>query len=197
MAFIRVRATIQGVSGLPGLMTTYWSGTATPPAVADVNDATGRVRSFWVALVAQLAAGATVSVQQTADYIDPTTGQLLGRVSAASAPALVTSTGTQELPPATALGIRFTSTTVINRRIVQGRSFVSPLALAANTNGLPSAGALSAATTACAALFSGATSIVPTIWHRPTPGGSNGASVVATAAAPDPTKLWVLRSRRD
>lgn len=197
MTMIRVRAIISGVNGLPGLMTAYFQPALVTPTVAEVNDATGRVRAFWVALAAQLAASTVVTVQQSTDTIDQATGALFGRVSAASAPAAVTSVGSGELPPATAAGIRLNTSTVVGTRILQGRVFVSPLALAANTNGVPSASLVAALNAAGATLLTGATGIFPLVWHRPTPGGSNGSDGAITSATGDSTKLWVLRSRRD
>lgn len=197
MTMIRVRAVISGVSGLPGLMTAYYQPALVTPSVAEVNDATGRVRAFWVALAPQLAAGTVVTVQQSTDTIDQATGALFGRVSAASAPAAVTSTGTGELPPATAAGMRLQTTTVVGSRLLQGRIFVSPLAMVASNNGVPSAGVVAALGTAGTALQTGATGITLLVWHRPTAGGSNGSSAAVNSAQADSSKLWVLRSRRD
>ena len=197
LALIRVRAIISGVNGLPGLMTAYFTPTGALPVVADVNDVTGRVRSFWVALVGQLAAGTSVAVQQSTDTIDELTGALLGRVSAASAPTTVTATGTGELPPSTALGIRLVTNTIVVRRLLQGRIFVSPCALATSNSGLPAGTAVTQGNVAGAALLSGATACKSQVWHRPTPGGSDGTRGDVLSATTDSAKLWVLRSRRD
>lgn len=192
----RVRCVLGGTSGLPGLMTAYYTSPNVPPTAGDITDATGRVRAFWVAVAGQLAAGVTAQVQQSCDLIDSATGDLQGRVNASALPALVTSTGTQELPPATAGGIRLVTNTVIFRRVVQGRIFVSPLALAANTNGLPSAGLIAALGTAGTALGTGGTGIINVVWHRPDVAHSGGSVATVTGYSVDASKLWVLRSRR-
>lgn len=197
MTMIRVRAVINGVTGLPGLSTFYFSGAGAPPSVAEANDATGRVRAFWLACATQLAAGTTVLVQQTTDTIDTSTGELTGRTAAASAPTVVTSSGSGELPPATAGGVRLSTIVVVNRRLLQGRAFVSPLATTASTSGVPSTNLVTQLNVAGAALLSGASAISCCVWHRPSPGGSNGSLGNVSAAVADTSKLWVLRSRRD
>src|SRR6266511_1403221 len=106
MSMIRVHAVISGVQGLPGLMSAYFTNASTVPTVAECNDATGRVRAFWVALAAQLATLGTFTVQQQLDQLDPVTGALLGRFAAASAPTAVVGSGGATMPFSSALGIR-------------------------------------------------------------------------------------------
>jgi hypothetical protein len=192
----RVRAQIAGVSGLPGLYTAYFSGSAGVTSIAEANDVCARVRVLWNQVKGDLAAGVTVLVSPVVDTLDTATGALLGRTAASSVPAVVTSTGTGELPPFTMGGLKLLTAGVVNGRLLQGRSFIGPLATASSNSGVPSAGFSSDMTTGATGLVSGATALINVVWHRPSATHVGGAVSLVTSYAAD-SKLWVLRSRRD
>lgn len=157
---------------------------------------TGRVQAFMNSAKANMAAGVTVQVQSAVEAYDIATGGILG-ITNATLPSLVTSTGTGELPPQAMLGVRLLTTTVVGRQLLKGRWFWGPLASAvAGSGGLPAAGSLTALTTACGFLFTGATSTKLQVWKRPSPShvGGIAADVSTCAMAP---KFWTLNSRRD
>lgn len=193
----RVRAVISGASGLPGLFTAYFKGTTAVPSSAEANDMGARVRAYWQQLHSDLAAGTTVQVDGTVDTLDDVSGTLTGRAGMTSVPAVVTSSGTGELPPATAAGLRYITTTIFGTRILQGRSFVSPLALASSTSGQPSSGLVADLNAAGPLLATGATAVTHAVWHRPSASHTGGGSATVTGYSADSGKLWVLRSRRD
>jgi len=197
MAIARVRAVVGGVSGLPGLSTFYFHIAGTSVTAAEANDVTGRVRLCWDAFKALLAAGTTVLVQQGVDVLDSASGALLAKGSATAAPAVVTSTGVGELPPATAMGLRLFTAVVIGGRALQGRAFLSPLSTNAATAGVPSSTAITAANAAGAALLTGATGSTCVVWHRPSIAHTGGLAADVSSVGADSAKLWVLRSRRD
>lgn len=196
MTISRVRATISGVSGLPGLYTAYFSGSAGVTTVAEANDVCARVRALWNQVKGDLAASVTVLVSPLVDSLDTITGALTGRTTASSVPTVVTSSGTGELPPFTMGGLRLLTAGVVNGRLLQGRSFIGPLATASSSSGVPSAGFVTDMNAAGLLLVSGATALINVVWHRPSPSHTGGLSSLVTSYSAD-SKLWVLRSRRD
>lgn len=195
----RVQARVAGTSGLPGLFTAYFSIAGGVATSAEAVDVAARVRAFFDAIKAYHATGVTIDVSGDVASYNDATGGITGITSNAP-PAQVVATGTNELPSASMLGLRFSTALVINRRILRGRSFIGPLSTTTSTNaGLPtSAAATGLATAASANLASGATASKHVVWSRPkgTP-PLGGASSQVLGYSADATKFWILRSRRD
>ena len=193
---IRVRTTLLGSFGGPGLSTNYFFPTVITGAVtADVTDVVARVRAYWFGMVSLLATSFTAQVQGSCDLLDAATGALVGSLSVAN-PAVVTGTAaTGQGPTQTTLLARYNTNQVINGRRVQGRSFIGPVAGGVNLQGVPIASALTVVGTAGASLLTGSTSSVPVVWHRPH-GAAAGVGVALSTVVCAPY-FAVLRSRRD
>lgn len=193
---MRVRTTIQGIQGLPGLSTVYARGTASTPTNADADDMLARVRAFWLALIGVLPTSIVAQVQGQVDLITETTGALGGSLSRTS-PAAVTGTGGGAGPIAAAVVLQLQTGVIINGRRLRGRSFISPVATGANSGGFVSAATISTTVAAGVAMLTGTTASKPVVWHRPNPvGAANGSAFDVSAYAVGPN-FGVLRSRRD
>lgn len=195
MAIYRVRATIAGVSGLPGLSTCYFEVTA-PHNGADALACAGRVRSAWDVLKTIVPATVGVTVQPSVDVLDEATGNLITSFGI-TPPAMVIGTGSATAMPAqVAAGLVLATPDIVNNRRVRGRLYLSPLTLAAMTGGTPPAGTITAVNAFGVALISASPPITPAppvVWARPAPGrpGTSHRITAATCA----TKWFTLRSR--
>jgi len=195
MSIYRIRATITGVGGLPGLSTCYFD----EPVGPDVGRATtcaGRVRGGWDVVKSSLAAGVTVQVQPAIDVLDETTGNLEGSLTIAT-PALVTSTGANVGATQVAGGLVFSTGGIVNNRRVRGRLFISPLSQASMAGVTPPAGLGANLDAMGVALLTvsppAANPLV--IWHRPSsPTATDGSSHPALGSI-HATKYFTLRSR--
>ena len=196
MSIMRIRYQITGPGGLPGLHTTFWKGAAAVPVAADAADVAGRVRAFWNSFAPQLANTVTVSPVGPADVLDEPTGQLLSQLAIGS-PANVVGTGTGELPKATMVLLKYSTSIVINGRFLRGRSFIGPLGTGANTGGVVVAATNTALITASVFLGTGATASSHQVWHRPTQLSPSSGQASAVTSYGTNTEFSVLRSRRD
>jgi len=196
MSIMRVRFTITGLTGLPGLHTTYWTGASSTPVAADALDVVARVRAFWNTIKNNMAAGTTIAINQNVDVLDQVTGTLTGQLAPGTVTSVVGS-GTSSLPSATMMLLKYQTSTIVNGRRLQGRSFIGPLSTLCNTAGdvTPANNAL--LLTGSNDLTTGPTASSLVVWHRPTdllPAGGSTAPVVSFATN---TEFSVLRSRRD
>jgi hypothetical protein len=193
-SIIRVRSTIQGTTGLPGVSTAFFSAAGTVATAAEATDVAARVRAFWLSAAGILAAGVTVLTSGVVDSLNETTGFLTGQTTGTT-PGLVTSSGTGEAPSATMMGLRLSTGTVVGSRLLQGRWFVGPLAANVNSGGVPTAAAVTALLSGTTGMLTGTTSSVPRVWHRPKAHLGGGAFAVTGYSAD--VRFWYLRSRRD
>jgi len=196
MSIMRIRATIAGTQGLPGLSTWYYNGTTSTPSNADAADAVARVRAFFDGIKGLLPTANTVQVSGSVDLLDPATGALTGSQSV-TAPSIVTGTGGGPLPPANAILLTGQTAVIIAGRRLRGRSFISPVASGTQTSGLVSSAAIATTITSANTSLTGVTSSVPVVWHRPQPPGPSGGSVSPVTTYSVGSTYAVLRSRRD
>ena len=129
----RVRATMTGWTGSPGLYTAYFDASA---GISPSNAATvaGRVRGAWDVYKSVLATVQTVQVQSTVDVLDDESGALVGSVTVAP-PALVIGTAaTAFVGPAQVMGPLILDTGfIVDGRRLRGRQNLGPVA-ATQTN---------------------------------------------------------------
>jgi len=183
---VRVVWSGSGVVG-PGVSTFYF-----------VSAATGfptDLQTFFQAIKAALPSSVTVSVPNTGDTIDETTGALVGVWTDSGGSSTV---GTSSTLFAGGVGMRcrwITAGIHRGRRVI-GSTFIAPMQSASfSTDGTPDAGSVTLLQTAASALVSSSAGDM-VIWSKPQPpAGSDGESnVVLSALVPDKTS-W-LRSRR-
>lgn len=193
---IRVRTTISGWSGGPGLGTQYFV-TPLQDAAAALRCAT-YVHDLWAtALSGMFVNSVALTVQPEVDVLDSATGAITNTFSVAP-PAVVAGAGGPNIaPPALAALLKLGTDTFVAGRRVRGRSYLSPLAdgvigldgeiLPAIANGKGAVLEVMNAATEPGDLW--------VVWHRPKLKlGGLAAPITSTSM---PTKIAVLTSRRD
>lgn len=196
MAIMRIRTTITGSQGLPGLSTVYATGTLATPTGADASDMVARVRAFWEAIKALQPVGTIVLVSGQVDILDPINGALVAGLSV-TAPATVIATGSESLPPATSVLLTHNTGVILNGRRLRGRTFISPVADSVNVDGLTASASRATIIAAANTTLTGATASFPVVWHRPVAPGPTGGSVAAALSFAVGSNFAVLTSRRD
>jgi hypothetical protein len=192
---IRVRTTISGLTGLPGLMTAYFVGSSTATS-AEATEAVARVRAMMEAIKTRLNTAVTYTYPSSVDLLDPDTGTLTGSLGV-SAPAPSTGgSAAQPVPLATQLLLQLHTSNIIHGRRVRGRINVAGPNVGDVSGGAPAAALLTAGATAAANLGTTiSTPIANVVWHRPNPAGAGAAVAVVSYSASN--KFAVIRSRRD
>ena len=207
MADVIARTTValSGWVGAPGVNVIHWVPRLTFPA--DVGDYTPAVASSFLAalrgvyntLAPVTVNGWTASFAQETSLIEATTGALVGTVSPSSVPSAAgPGTADGDASRATQANVSLRTADFINSRRVQGRIFYGPI----GSGALATSGTLLAqlqsdiATQFGSLLSSGSSDGQLAVWHRPTPGQSNGRSCVVTSVVGRALPAS-LRSRRD
>lgn len=189
----RVRVTLTGAFGTPGLSTCYFaeptSGNSTAAGVV-----AGRVRGAWDVIKSSLASTMVATVQPAVDFVDPATGNLMTSF-VISPPAIVTSTGANQGPTQVMGGLELDTATVLNNHRLRGRLFIGPLSQASMAGNAPpgALGAnLDAMGVALITISPPATNPL-VVWHRPV-NHANGQDFPVLSAV-HATKFFTLRSR--
>lgn len=164
----------------------YWTG-------ADAGFVTD-VKSAYNGLADVVPTGTTLTVPNTGDTLADTTGTLSATWTDSGTGGTVS--GTATAPAAAGVGACVTWLTgaVVNGRRLRGRTFIVPVSAGHyESNGTLAAGCLTLLN-AWATAMVGVGGLV--IWHRPSPGGSDGSSAPVTGYSIR-DHVAVLRSRRD
>lgn len=186
MALNRVRTTLTGLGGLPGVSTFYFDSTTT--------DMTG-VRTFWDSIKGLIPTGVSIAVPNSGDQFTEGTGTITGSWSG-PAQATVASTGGAGAYLATAGAmIRWTVAGVVDGRRPIGKTFIVPVSTSVfSSSGTIAAGTVTtvnAAITALLSTYGGAMKL----WHRPNAKGAGSQLTILSGQCIN--KQVVLRSRRD
>lgn len=180
----RARVEWTGATGLPGVSTFYF-----PDTLTDVS----ALVAFFNAIKALFPGGLTWAVPPGGDVIDEATGELEGGWTATGSGNVAATGGTVNYLAGAGMTVQWNTNSVINGRRVRGRTFLAPtIAGCFENDGTPTAANITTVTTAGNTLVT-ATGMY--VWHRPTPGGSNGAAV-GIANCQVPNRGTALRSRR-
>lgn len=191
----RVRTTLTGVSGLPGLHTAYFAEptSGNPTSAAAVA---ARVRGAWDVFKTTMAVGISIQVQAGVDFLDPTTAGLLGSYPI-TPPAVVTSTGSGIAAPQVQGGVVLDTSIVVNGRRLRGHMFLGPLSTSSVSGATPPAG-LNSNLDAFGVALIGASPPLSNplvVWHRPSAPGVPDGSDSPVLSAQHATKYFTLRSR--
>lgn len=193
---LRVRTSLNGFVGGPGLMTLYFTS-------ADENDATAaRVRArvhalFTSGFKTAMWNTASWTVNPDVDRLDPANGEITSVLTGAVAHTGNGTGGANAAPIASAALVRWQTATHLGGRRLRGRTFLSPL----STSAVDATGTLADITRG---VLDGhlATYLIPptegdkaVVWHRPVEGTGGAAGDITSATMAD--KLGVLTSRRD
>lgn len=195
MALMRYRVNLDGIGGLPGLATHYFSG---DPDGADLANARTKIINFWTAIEAGMSSGVTWTVQQDVAILTLATGDLEGIRTIATASGTGNETG-EILPTHVQAVVRWRTSTVVNGRLLQGRTFIPGMVESNNPPGLsprPS-GTLPAAVTAAVAAMLAAGSPPLQVYQRDQPPSPPFEGAIASVTSGSLMPGWsVLRSRR-
>jgi len=180
----RVLVTWSGQQGLPGVSVFY--GAPGGSATADLS-------TFFNAIKAGFTNTLTWSFPSSGDTIDDATGHLNGAWAAVPTLSTVTGTATGNFAAGCGGYIKWDTGAIIGTRRLKGRTFLTNLSSAMyQSDGTIDNGIVSVWQTAANNLVTAGSICV---WHRPSPGGANGASdLVSSAQVPD--QVTSLRSRR-
>jgi hypothetical protein len=176
----------------------YWNGAT--PGVWVGSDSTAAIAAVHALLVGCANAFSTtvaMQVQPAVEVVEATTGALIGIVPGTPV-ANVAGTSAGNVLTAEGPLLQWFTSTVVGRRILRGRTFLTPSSSGAlDTNGTVLA-AVTGPLIAAANTYIAHSPEQPVIWHRPVPfgTGANGVAAVIVATG-SPSKVAVLRSRRD
>ena len=200
----RVRTTLAGWQGAPGLLTTYHRASAVPTD-AEATVAATRVRAALAVVAPLFAPAVTLQVQSQVDVIEDTNGALIGSQNG-GAQAVVPGTAATGVGPAQlAAGLVLSTSQIVHGRRVKGRLFLSPLAAGNTQSVLPPVGVNTAINAFGVALLTASPSTAAQpllVWSRPVPVGTPsvpvrlGVSAIALSSQVAP-KWFSIRSRRD
>lgn len=202
---MRVRVTVSGWSGGPGLQTFYFTDAS--ETNTEAGHCVTRVQAAIDSLKELIPPTVTYQVQSNVDVMNPVNGDITASLIGTTQPAIVgTAAGGLHLPPSVALVIRLHTDTFLAGRRLQGRAFISPL----STNNSTAVGIPAAAVHTIVNNFgnilndTGSTSPLPVIWRRerlavptavPPVTHRDGTTGRMTTSSLKPT-FGVLRSRR-
>lgn len=193
-----VRVVLEGFNGAPGLIQLRFQGGT--PGVFDNADATAAiaaVRTWLDAIKGAFQGAISMYVQSDVEVTDWTNGDL---VKVATGTGALVVAGSAVAPYLAAEGplVQWHTSTVVGKRMLRGRTFLVPSgggALAATGQVL---GTLAVAIAAASNALAATAAVTLSVWHRPNPGGTAPAGTVgAVISASCPSKVAVLRSRRD
>jgi len=180
----RIPVTWTGLTGLPGVSVFY---------AASAVDAAANIDTFLSAVATRFPNGLTWSCPASGDTIDDTTGHLNGTWTGGTVIVRSGAGGSSGYAAGVGVAVQWLTGGLVNSRRLKGRTFLCPLlASEFQSDGTIAAATMTAITNAANTL---ATAGVLQIWHRPSPGGSDGVSSV-TVGASVPDRVTALRSRR-
>jgi hypothetical protein len=184
-----------GFSGAPGYTTLHFLD-PDPISQAGIDETAARNHTFWAAVAPQFPTGVQVTFPSVLEEIDTATGELLQELAFPGGTA-VNGVAGAEYASASGCCITWHSIGIVNGRKLRGRTFLVPLGSQAfSSNGTMADADRTLILNAANALADASTGIDLAVWHRPTPGGSDGvAAGVTTASIND--KGAILKSRRD
>lgn len=192
---MRVRVTVNGAPGLPGLMTFYWTSPTEDNSHA--QEAVDHVRDFLVAGQSNMQNAISWATQGEVATINPATGVLTGILSTTSRSGA--GTNVQDVLPGQVQG----GMSLVTGLIVRGRRLRGHVNLPGPTEGVNGIGVPTATyqTTWASASTNLITDLDPSyvVWSRPKVDGGvtlAGATSPVLAITIQP-KWFTLRSRRD
>lgn len=198
----RSRTKIENLSGGPGVATMYF---------LSAENLTESLQAYWNVMRELMPIQVAITVENTGDVIEDTTGDLVGAWGGTVQPTLP-GLSNGPYPAPAGLCCVWKTTTILDSHRLAGRTFIVPVTSAFyQTDGTIIQSAIDGMTGACESLIA-AESEDFVIWHRPFPGSpavaasgthaarparaahDGGHGLVTTGFAKD--KVAILRSRR-
>jgi hypothetical protein len=180
----RVRTTLTGFIGAPGVATMHCHDAATFRA---------SLGTFWLGVRDFMPDSVILTVESSGDVFESTTGELTGSWSDGTDAILPgTETGVYAAPAGAV--VNWQTSTVLGGKRLRGKTFLVPLAADHyETDGSILTGSLTTLRGHAATLVT-ATASNFTVWKRPVAPGSGGFGDVTGSTMPD--MVAILRSRR-
>lgn len=193
----RVRMTLAGWSGGPGLATHYFLEEASVEDTPEerAQEVADRVRAAWAPVATKMPSIWTANVQSAVDVLNAGTGALEASY-AATAPSTLTGSESASFGPAAAgLCVNWNTADFVDGRRVRGRTFISPINLSGDANGTPTTAHVEKCQDMFPILSTHSTGYPRfAVWHRPV-GGTGGSAHLVTGSTTRDT-YSVLTSRR-
>lgn len=197
MTFImRLRTTLTGWQGAPGLATFYYRNeTGTLPETAEAENAHSHVQAAWVAARELFPSIWHFSTDSIVDVLLAETGVLATQLVGGDTGGDVGTGSAAFGPAASGIVVRYNTADVVNGHVVRGRTFLSPIATGGDANATPTSAQLGLAGAFATALEGSGTPVISQIvWHRPVSGAGGQACDVVGHSVRD--VFAVLTSRR-
>lgn len=184
-----------GFIGAPGYTNMHFLD-PDPISQAGLDQTALRLHNFWDAMEAHLPGPVTITLPNILEELDTATGELIAEHPFEPG-TLIDGTGSSVFAAAAGACINWNTVGIVNGRRLRGRTFIVPLqASSFEADGTLTSTVRTALITAGNALADASIGIDLAVWHRPSPGGSDGAAAgVTTCTVND--RGAVLRSRRD
>jgi len=203
---MRVRTTLTGFSGGPGLATHHFAVAVGDPNDAAAELATDRVGDAFIAGSGLWPTTFSAAVSGEVEVVEAESGDLVGTLPGNQQTVAGTSSAGGYYAAPTGIQVTWLTPDIVNSHRVRGRTFLVPLANALNdNNGTPGAPQLALAEAfADAMLDPGLNDCIFGVWARPYPGRTLPTPIAAregsfhgASGSAVPDKFVVLRSRRD
>lgn len=194
MPILRMTMVWQGFAGAPGYTNLHFLNPDTPTQVA-LDETAVKVKTWLQTIAPYLPSTAAIGYPGTMDMLDTATGDLL---DVFNIPVQAATQGASGSAYSAAVGacVNWQAVGIVNGRRLRGRTFLVPLAGAFAPDGTLDNSFRTTLLTASNTFANSTSGLDISVWHRPSPGGSDGAAGQVTAATIT-DKTAVLRSRRD
>jgi hypothetical protein len=194
---IRCEATISGVTTDPYLLSQWYLPSTVGGSNTDATNCLAHFRSVWNVLAGKIVTGALITYSPSVIAMEATTGVLTGAWVGTTPATSAGAAGSSPLPLQTQGMITWATGQIFNGRRLKGRVYVPAPDEADNvtTGAVPSSSYLSQLASAITAMNTAVTGgSLPVVWHRPTPGGSNGGHGAITGGVARST--WSSQRKR-
>lgn len=194
---MRASAQVTGLTSPPAFLSQWYRPNTVGGSTADATAILAHFRAVWNVLAGKIANGAIIVYDPTCIAMEDTTGTLVGAFTGTQPANSTGIGGSSPLPYQTQGLISWETNGVVNGRRLRGRWFIPFPDEADNstTQGVPGASYTSQLTSAVSTYMStGAGGALPAIWHRPSPGGSNGTHAAVTGGSG--RAYWSVQRKR-
>lgn len=194
---MRTEAQVTGLTSPPAFLSQWYRPNTVGGSTADATAILAHFRAVWNVLAAKVATGATIVYNPTCIAMEDTTGTLVGSFTGTPPANSVGAGGSSPMPYQTQGLIAWDTNLVVAGRRLRGRWFIPFPDEGDNTGttAVPSASYIAQLNSAVTTYMStGAGGALPAIWHRPSPGGSNGTHSAVTGGAA--RSYWSVQRKR-
>lgn len=194
---IRTSARVTGLSADPQLLTQWYLPSTVGGSNTDATNCLAHFRTIWNTAAAKMATGSQITYDPSVIAMEATTGVLTGAWVGTTPAVSNGAGGTAPLPLQTQGLITWATGQVFNGRRLKGRVFVPGPDEADNISAqaVPSGSYIAQLNFMITAMLAAVTGgSLPVVWHRPSPGGSNGGHGAITGGVASPT--WASQRKR-